>query len=238
MQTLYRFKGTVESVSELIDIDNRVVGDVYKCKEDINDYIWNGQDWVNIGQNVDFTEIMQNVEELNQSQQEIVEELSQIATSSKNGMMSSQDKIKLDGISDIMSQAILDADKRKYPIGTLEFNTSGINPLTYLGFGTWVAWGSGRVPVGVNMSDSNFSTVEKTGGSNTVTLNEQQIPSHRHGVRIQWADGDGNVSFNTISATKGNLKVDQGNGTSLAGGGQAHNNLQPYITCYMWKRTA
>lgn len=175
---------------------------------------------------------------LNLAQQEIVEELSQIATSSKNGMMSSQDKIKLDGILDIISQAILDADKRKYPIGTLEFNTSGINPLTYLGFGTWVAWGSGRVPVGVNMSDSNFSTVEKTGGSNTVTLNEQQMPSHRHGVRMQWADGDGNVSFNTISATKGNLKVDQGNGTSLAGGGQAHNNLQPYITCYMWKRTA
>lgn len=33
-------------------------------------------------------------------------------------------------------------------------------PLTYFG-GTWVAWGSGRVPVGINTSDSNFNTVEK-----------------------------------------------------------------------------
>ena len=29
--------------------------------------------------------------------------------------------------------------------------------------GTWVSWGSGRVPVGVNTNDSDFKTVERTG---------------------------------------------------------------------------
>ena len=42
------------------------------------------------------------------------------------------------------------------------------------------AWGSGRVPVGINTSDTNFSTVEKTGGSATVTLTASQMPSHTH----------------------------------------------------------
>lgn len=53
------------------------------------------------------------------------------------------------------------------------------NPSAYFG-GTWVAWGTGRVPVGVNTNDTNFATVEKTGGTSTVTLTTAQIPSHTH----------------------------------------------------------
>lgn len=55
-----------------------------------------------------------------------------------------------------------------HPIGSIEINVSGANPSTYLG-GTWVAWGTGKVPVGVNTNDSDFNTVEKTGGSKTVS---------------------------------------------------------------------
>lgn len=80
MQTLYRFKGTVETTSQLELIENRVVGDVYKCEADLHDYIWNGQDWVDIGQNVDFTEIMQKVDDIESSQQDLLDDMSKTYT--------------------------------------------------------------------------------------------------------------------------------------------------------------
>ena len=53
-----------------------------------------------------------------------------------------------------------------YPVGSIYMSVSPTNPSEYFG-GTWVAWGSGRVPVGLNTSDTNFNTVEKTGGAST-----------------------------------------------------------------------
>lgn len=67
MQTLYRFKGTVLTVNELSAIENKNVGDVYKCKADNNDYIWNGQEWINIGQDADFDAVMEQIEKLEQT---------------------------------------------------------------------------------------------------------------------------------------------------------------------------
>ena len=53
-----------------------------------------------------------------------------------------------------------------YPVGSIYINASvSTNPATLLGFGTWTAFGSGRVPVGYNASDSNFNAAEKTGGA-------------------------------------------------------------------------
>lgn len=66
-----------------------------------------------------------------------------------------------------------------YPVGSIYMSVKNTNPSTYFG-GTWVAWGTGRVPVGVNTNDTNFATVEKTGGASTVTLTTAQIPSHTH----------------------------------------------------------
>ena len=53
-----------------------------------------------------------------------------------------------------------------YPVGSIKFSTENVNPSTYIG-GTWVAWGQGRVPVGVDTSDSDFNTPEETGGAKT-----------------------------------------------------------------------
>lgn len=111
-------------------------------------------------------------------------------------------------------------------------SVSPTNPSTLFG-GTWVAWGSGRVPVGVNTSDSNFNTVEKTGGESTHTLTINEIPSHNHFTGI-WHRSGGSTAY--YAPTTGNMTAQMG--TSNTGGGYAHNNLQPYITCYMWKRTA
>lgn len=55
-----------------------------------------------------------------------------------------------------------------YPVGCLYFSTNSTNPATSLGFGTWSAFGTGRVPVGFDSGDVNFDTDEETGGAKTV----------------------------------------------------------------------
>lgn len=130
-----------------------------------------------------------------------------------------------------------------YPVGSIYISVKSTNPGTLFG-GTWVAWGSGRVPVGVNTGDSSFNTVEKTGGEKTHKLTASEMPSHNH------VESQGLVSY--VDPPKGshNMDVNLGNGyfgayaygvtnyTNNAGGSAAHNNMPPYITCYMWKRTA
>lgn len=122
-----------------------------------------------------------------------------------------------------------------YPVGSIFMSTIKTNPSTYLG-GTWIAWGAGCVPVGVDTTQTEFSSVEKKGGAKTVTLTTNQIPSHRHYLNNSNADG-GTVNYTIAYApsSKGFAGTLQ---TAATGGGAAHNNLQPYITCYMWKRTA
>ena len=153
-----------------------------------------------------------------------------------------------------------------YPVGSIYMSVSPTNPSEYFG-GTWVAWGSGRVPVGLNTSDTNFNTVEKTGGASTVALTTAQMPSHSHDKGTLAADGGGSHGHN-LNLTKAawgydgasnKVVVDSTGYTALsnvgtawagyhghtisgstasAGSGSAHSNLQPYIVCYMWKRTA
>jgi hypothetical protein len=63
-----------------------------------------------------------------------------------------------------------------YPVGSIYIN-AGVttNPATLLGFGTWVAFGAGRVMVGLNGSDALFDTLEETGGSK-----DAAVISHSH----------------------------------------------------------
>lgn len=118
-------------------------------------------------------------------------------------------------------------------VGDIIFSTSDENPSTIYG-GTWVAWGKGQVPVGVDASDSDFNTVEKTGGEKEHTLTVDEMPSHKHDFGQQFA------TTSNLSGTYGYYMI-AGTQTDViknTGGNQPHNNLQPYITCYMWKRTA
>ncbi len=126
-----------------------------------------------------------------------------------------------------------------YPVGSIYINVSGTNPGSLLG-GTWVAWGSGRVPVGVNTGDGNFNTVEKTGGQSEVTLTPEEIPPHAHKFwALQWNQEIGNTTLLEGHDVSGENKAETDVSYGLPGGGtKAHGNLQPYITCYMWKRTA
>lgn len=134
-----------------------------------------------------------------------------------------------------------------YPVGsiymTATLNTAAKVKAALGGVGTWVAWGAGRVPVGVNASDSSFSTVEKTGGEKTHTLTIDEMPAHRHTIRglpyggtYEWQDPYVRIAYQTTSDNP--YPGTGGNAINETGGSGAHNNLQPYITCYMYKRTA
>ena len=123
-----------------------------------------------------------------------------------------------------------------YPVGSIYINASdGTNPGTLLGFGTWVAFGAGRVPVGIDATQTEFDTAEETGGAKTHTLTISEMPSHNHN---QPAGILPPPNANDLDVTGGNARTLGDNvSTDNTGGGNAHNNLQPYIVVYMWKRT-
>lgn len=128
---------------------------------------------------------------------------------------------------------------RIYPVGSIYLSVNSTNPTAYFG-GTWVAWGSGRVPVGVNTSDSSFNTVEKTGGEKTHTLTATEMPTHAHTAlgKVMADEPNKYASVGGSAALAYTAGTGFNNLTNAVGGNGAHNNVQPYITCYMWKRTA
>ena len=183
-----------------------------------------------------------------------------------------------------------------YPIGAIYLSVNSTNPGTLFG-GTWVQWGAGKVPVGIDTSQTEFSTVEKSGGEKTHQLSADELPSHTHSIgghthtlgnhshtiaggattaassgahthvlkasnvfgsgtaRSGVYNNGGNTAStamdsagahthsvpahsHTCSANNGNTGANSAYNSGSVGSGSSHNNLQPYITCYMWKRTA
>jgi hypothetical protein len=148
-------------------------------------------------------------------------------------------------------QAALEA---AYPVNSIYISTSATNPSTTFGFGTWAAFGAGKVLVGQDAGDTAFDTLEETGGSkdaivvshtHTATVTD---PAHRHlsstgdefpgfgnngvsspgpsGIRY---DGRGYTSTESTGITVAN---------STTGSSATNANLQPYVVVKMWKRTA
>lgn len=123
-----------------------------------------------------------------------------------------------------------------YPVGSIYINaTNSTNPGTLLGFGTWSAFGAGRVPVGFDSGQTEFDAAEKTGGAKTHTLTTDEMPAHTHTSSQQL--GTGAFPVMPQGAASGS-DVNSNYTSNSTGGGGAHNNLQPYIVVYMWKRTA
>lgn len=108
---------------------------------------------------------------------------------------------------------------RTYPIGSIYLSVNETNPAKYFG-GTWVAWGSGRVPVGINASDENFNAVEKTGGSAAVSLSTEHMPSHTHAIG---AHSHG-LNAHKHSFTTGNQSAGHTHSISITSGTQSANH--------------
>ena len=142
----------------------------------------------------------------------------------------------------ITKTAITTIFKMIYPVGSIYMSVNSTNPGTLFG-GTWVAWGTGRVPVGIDTSDADFNTVEETGGAKT----------HSHGLSAGFAKlalstdnwlAIARKSVTTwtkthkMTGTVTDETTTSAVGTELGGDTDSSSSLQPYIVCYMWKRTA
>jgi hypothetical protein len=95
-----------------------------------------------------------------------------------------------------------------YPVGSIYINaTSATNPATLLGFGTWVAFGAGRVPVGLDAGNAAFDTAEETGGSaDAITVSHTHTTdtqgSHTHFVAAN--DGNTGAPYPNTTVTNSN----------------------------------
>ncbi|HLB68449.1 MAG TPA: hypothetical protein VJN63_08305, partial [Thermoplasmata archaeon] len=62
-----------------------------------------------------------------------------------------------------------EAEVPAFAVGGVYINLTGTNPATELGYGTWAAFGAGRLLVGLDAADPDFDTVRETGGAKTHT---------------------------------------------------------------------
>lgn len=154
-----------------------------------------------------------------------------------------------------------------YPVGSIYMSINSTNPGTLFG-GTWEAWGQGRVPVGVTSSDTDFNSAGKTGGEKKHALTVSEMPSHSHsttattvtstsngahkhelnfsrdathsgnGQRIVSTGGESSSAFVNSNGAHTHSVTIPSLSTNSKGSDSAHENMPPYITCYMWKRTA
>ena len=132
-----------------------------------------------------------------------------------------------------------------HPIGSIYQSLDSTSPATLFG-GTWAALG-GRMLIGV---DGTY-TAGSTGGEATHTLTTGEIPSHSHVETMYFNDLGGTRALGIPPNSSGQAKTmavtSTGSSpledstvvsTGAAGGDGAHNNLPPYLSVYMWKRTA
>ncbi|MCL2038034.1 hypothetical protein FWG95_03470 [Candidatus Saccharibacteria bacterium] len=143
-----------------------------------------------------------------------------------------------------------------YPVGSIYISITNTSPSTTLGGGTWVQFGQGRTLLGIGSNDANTdttfgnttagainrTTVEELGGESAHTLIIAEMPNHNHPPYPVAGQSttilhyvSGGVGANTINVG-GSLNMQGYGGTGFSGGGGAHNNVQPYVTVYFWKR--
>ncbi len=127
-----------------------------------------------------------------------------------------------------------------WPIGSVYISIISTNPGTLMGFGTWAAFGAGKVLVGLDSGDPDFDTSEETGGAKTVTPSIDDHAAHvhsgpaAHSTAATGTSGTG-LRFAAGAASHGNT----GNPTApLTHTENPSSVVQPYIVVYMWKRTA
>lgn len=124
---------------------------------------------------------------------------------------------------------------RIYPVGSIYMSISSTNPITLFG-GTWE-----QIKDTFLLSAGDTYTAGAIGGEATHKLTIEEIPGHTHEMSNSFIVYD-TSSTKKLDTTGNSTKVDTNNNvgatTKSTGGGQAHNNMPPYLAVYMWQRTA
>lgn len=131
--------------------------------------------------------------------------------------------------------------RKVYPVGAIYMSVNSASPADLFGFGTWQ-----RVKDRFLLAAGDNYSAGATGGEATHTLTVSEMPSHSHvdlGInenRITcWSStNNGNGAFILDSLYQQNGVNNNILGTGWAGGSAAHNNMPPYLTVYIWQRTA
>lgn len=115
-----------------------------------------------------------------------------------------------------------------YPVGSIYMSVNNVSPANLFG-GTWV-----QIKDTFLLAAGNKYAAGSIGGEAEHTLTINEIPSHSHKIysRNWWA-----VSSSSESQVAGNAVSEMNQDSKSTGGGKAHNNMPPYLTVYMWKRT-
>lgn len=116
-----------------------------------------------------------------------------------------------------------------YPIGSHYITTSIENPAVLFNYGVWEKVAAGNTLLGAN----DTYPLGSTGGEATHTLTVAEMPSHYHGTTRTTHSRNGS---NDGTKDYGRPSTSSGVSTGATGGGQAHNNMQPYIKVIVWKR--
>lgn len=140
-----------------------------------------------------------------------------------------------------------------YPVGVIYTSIISTNPSSIFGFGTWVAFATGRMLIGIDSSDANMNVAEETGGSkdavvvshNHTATSVVTDPGHRHGIVVAGDDAGGAatvdgavLSSTTLFTAFASTGVTVATTNTAAGVSGTNANLPPYIAVYIWKRTS
>jgi len=172
-------------------------------------------------------------------------------------------------VTSAITTAIATAKAALFPVGTI-YTQAGVstNPATLLGFGTWEAYGAGRVMVGVDSGNTLFDAVNETGGSadspavNTTTgataltaaqtrqgnlssVRTTETSNSAGPVAVPETGESSAVNADILSISGGfglqftnNASTSDTHTHSVTNGTTTNANYQPFIAVYMWKRTA
>lgn len=114
-----------------------------------------------------------------------------------------------------------------YPVGSIYMSYNNTSPQSFIG-GTWV-----KIEGRFLLAAGGGYTAGATGGAATHTLTLDQIPPHSHVSNWIASTPGQELGFGGINGVHSDSLV-----TGAAGGGQAHNNMPPYLVVHMWRRTA
>lgn len=176
----------------------------------------------------------------------IFERLAKLEKEQKDAKASNYVKV----VREMIDKAILE---RIYPVGTVITRYDDSDPSETIG-GTWERFAEGRMVLGAEEN----AEAGTTGGSKTITLTERQLPSHSHSGTTDSAGGQ-DISLRGYGATlaSGNVGWRFGSGgsssangiaslpshtheftTDKTGSGESVNIMPPYVTAFLWRRTA